>query len=142
MVRSESGELPMCRMALLAAPFVLVGFAAAFVHGPHRLMPDQSRQNGPDVGSESAPIGGARHQDELGTVSPLPDPSVTGSTKRAEGRPAVQPEILGRVFELYRKGDVSGGDRLSEGLRDPVERRLGAWAAVHFGPVGFDRIMT
>jgi soluble lytic murein transglycosylase len=27
-------------------------------------------------------------------------------------------------------------------LLDPVERRLGAWAAVYLGPVGFDRLMT
>jgi soluble lytic murein transglycosylase len=82
------------------------------------------------------------HEDELGAVGPPPDPSITGSTKGAQTLRALQPEVLARVFELYRKGDVSGGDRLSEGLLDPVERRLSAWAAVHFGPVGFDRIMA
>ena len=66
------------------------------------------------------------HEDAFGTAIPPLDPSVTGSTKRAEPLRALQPDILGRVFELYRKGDVSGGDRLSEGLQDPVERRLAA----------------
>jgi soluble lytic murein transglycosylase len=135
----------MCRMALLAAPLVLVGFAAGFVHGPHRLTSDQSRQNGLAVRSEpgrQVSMPEPSHEDAFGTAIPPLDPSVTGSTKRAEPLRALQPDILGRVFELYRKGDVSGGDRLSEGLQDPVERRLGAWAAVHFGPVGFDRIMA
>jgi peptidoglycan lytic transglycosylase len=132
----------MCRMALLAAPLVLVGFAAGFVHGHHRLTPDQSRQNGLILRSEPVQQVSTSHDDELGTVSRPPDPSITGSTKRAETLRALRPEILGRVFELYRKGDVSGGDRLREELLDPVERRLGAWAAVRFGPVGFDRIMA
>src|SRR5690349_13594423 len=138
MRRSTSGELPLRRMALLA-PLILVGFAAGFVRGPHRLTPDQSVRSEP-VREASMPK--PSHEDELGTVSRTPDPSFTGTTKRAEPLRALQPEILGRVFELYRKGDVSGGDRLREELLDPVERRLGAWAAVRFGPVGFDRIMA
>jgi len=128
------GELPLCRMALLAAPFALVGFAAGFVHGPHPLGRDQSRLTVRSEPVRHVSMQEPSHEDELGAVGPPPDPSITGSTK--------QPEILARVFELYRKGDVSGGDRLREGLVDPVERRLGAWAAVHFGPVGFDRIMA
>src|SRR6478735_9750774 len=145
MMRSGFGELPLCRLALLAAPLVLIGFAAGVVHGPYRLMPDQRRQNGLILRSEPVrhvSVPETSHEDELGAVGPPPDPSITGSTKRAETLRALQPEILGRVFELYRKGDVSGGDRLREELLDPVERRLGAWAAVRFGPVGFDRIMA
>ena len=65
-----------------------------------------------------------------------------GSSLRDETQPAVPSENLGRRIELYRKGDMASGDRLNEGLLDPVERRLAAWAAVHFGPVGFDRIMA
>ena len=125
----------MCRMALLAAPLVLVGFAAGFVHGHHRLTPDQSRQNGLILRSEPVQQVSTSHDDELGTVSRPPDPSITGSTKRAETLRALQPEILGRVFELYRKGDVSGGDRLREELLDPVERRLGACSSTHPHPV-------
>src|SRR4051794_21370166 len=145
MMRSGFGELPLCRMALLAGPLVLIGFAAGFVHGPHRLTPDQSRQNGLPVRSEpvrqvSRPE--PAQQDELGAVSSPPDRSVTGSTNRTELPRPLQPEILGRVFELYRKGDLAGGDRLREGLLDPVERRIAAWAGVHFGAVGFDRIMA
>jgi soluble lytic murein transglycosylase len=154
-------SLPMSRMALLAAPLVLVGFAAGVVHGPHRATPDPPRQNRLAVQTEpvrrlSTP--GPSREDEFKAQpliplepppseasvasSPLPGSSIVGSTERAETVPALPSENLGRSIELYRKGDVAGGDRLREGLLDPVERRLGAWAAVHFGPVGFDRIMA
>jgi soluble lytic murein transglycosylase len=144
-MRSELSELPLCRMAVIAGPLVLIGFAAGFVHGPHRLTPDQSRQNGLPVRSEPVrkvskpePI----HDGQLGAVSAPRDLSITGSTKPPEPVRPLQPEILGRVFELYRKGDLAGGDRLREGLLDPVERRIAAWAGVHFGAVGFERIMA
>src|SRR3954469_627628 len=45
MVRSELRDLP-DRRALLAAPLVLIGFAAGIVHGHHRLTLDQTHQNG------------------------------------------------------------------------------------------------
>jgi soluble lytic murein transglycosylase len=147
-------------MAVVAAPLVIGGFAAGLAYGPPT--PDRPRgQNGLAVQIEpvrrvSTPE--PSHEDEskaqplsplepppseagVATVSPPPGSSIVGSTERAETVPALSTE-LGRIIELYRKGDVAGGDRLKEGLQDPVERQLAAWAAVHFGPVGFDRIMA
>ena len=47
---------------------------------------------------------------------------------------------LGLALELYRKGDMTGGDRAKSELPDPLDRELSEWAAVHFGLVSFDRI--
>ena len=164
MVRSEFRDLPIYRRALFAAPLVLVGFGAVVVHGPHRLTLDQTDQNGLTVQSEAVRqvlIPEPSHEDVsksqpviplppepppsevgVGAVGPPPHVSIAGSSLPDETQRGVQSETLGRVFELYRKGDMASGDRLNEGLLDPVERRLAAWAAVHFGPVGFDRIMA
>jgi hypothetical protein len=144
MVR-EIRELPMCRMALLAAPLVLVGFAAGVVHGVHRNTPDHPRQNRLAVQTEPvrrlSPPEPSREDEskaqpliplepppgEAGLAnSPPPGSSIVGSTERAETVPALPSENLARSIELYRKGDVAGGDRLREGLLDPVERRLTA----------------
>src|SRR3954470_5014575 len=159
MARSEFSDL-LNRKALRAAPLVLVGFAGGVVHGHRPPTLDQTHQYGLAVQSESMPE--SMHEElskaqpvipllpehpppseaDVDAVGPPPDNSIAGSSPPDETLRAVQSEILGRVFELYRKGDVASGDRLRQGLLDPVERRLGAWAAVHFGPVGFDRIIA
>ncbi|HKG76138.1 MAG TPA: lytic transglycosylase domain-containing protein [Beijerinckiaceae bacterium] len=48
---------------------------------------------------------------------------------------------LRQAIELYRKGDLAGGDRAKAGLTDSAARTLSEWVAVRFGGfVGFDRI--
>src|SRR5215207_9499689 len=99
MVRSEFRELPMCRMALLAAPLVLVGFAAGSVHGPHRHTSDHPRQNGLAVQTEPVrrlspsepsqedeskaqpliPLEPPPTEAGVATVSPPPGSSIVGS---------------------------------------------------------------
>ena len=54
--------------------------------------------------------------------------------------PGTSDGALRRSIELFRKGDMAGGDREKVGLADPVERSLSEWVAVRFGWVGFDRI--
>src|SRR5215216_275000 len=128
MLRSER---PIRRIVLFAAPLVLVGFAAGVVYGPHRLPPGQPRQNGPAVRSEPArwvsppepsqedepsaqrlialPPESPPGEAGIGTVSPPPDNSIAGSTKRDDTLRDIQSETFRRVIELYRKGDVAGG---------------------------------
>src|SRR5829696_3054674 len=48
---------------------------------------------------------------------------------------------LRQAIELYRKGDLAGGDRAKAGLTNSAARTLSEWVAVRFGGVvGFDRI--
>ena len=64
--------------------------------------------------------------------------SAPAYTRRGAGGAHIN--AVGRVIELYRKGDTKGGDRLKNELSDSVERKLSEWIAIHFGVVGFDRI--
>ena len=57
-----------------------------------------------------------------------------------DAMPDASDDALRRSIELFRKGDMAGGDRVKAGLTDPVERSLSEWVAVRFGWVGFDRI--
>ena len=49
---------------------------------------------------------------------------------------------LRQAVELYRKGDIAGGDRVKAGFINPADRDLSEWVAVRFGSVGFDRIVA
>src|SRR5215207_8499135 len=78
------------------------------------------------LAAESAPAeAGVASAGATGPEAAPPNPAVTA---------------LGRAIELYRKGDMTGGDRVKSELPDPLDRELSEWAAVHFGSVGFDRI--
>jgi len=146
-------ELPMSRMALYAASLATLGFVAGAVVGPRRGAQDDprphrvadrfepirhARESAPPHESLAepqrvAPLAAEPRLAEAGVVSP-------GSTGREDPPPNLSFTALGRAIELYRKGDMTGGDRAKSELTDPVERRLSEWVAVHYGSVGFDRI--
>lgn len=49
---------------------------------------------------------------------------------------------LRQVIDLYRRGDVAGGDRLKAALNDPAARRLAEWVGLRTtSAFGFDRIL-
>jgi soluble lytic murein transglycosylase len=52
-------------------------------------------------------------------------------------------ESLRQAIELYRKGDVAGGDRARASLGETAPRALTEWLAIRFGgaAVGFNRIV-
>ena len=70
-------------------------------------------------------------------VPPVPDP----------GRPALGTEVDGPALrsavEAYRRGQVSEGDRLRDGLKDPAARALLDWVAIRAGAgIGFERTVS
>jgi peptidoglycan lytic transglycosylase len=116
----------------------------------------------PSRETAAAAADGAKTQPERLPADPSPalaeaerngDPAAAAPAEspRAEAAPpsdAPRPEVSGpdyaalrQAIELYRKGDLSGGDRAKASLTDPAERTLSEWVAVRFGGwVGFDRI--
>src|SRR5215203_3370285 len=138
-------------LASYAASFAVVGFIGGAVVGPQPGLQDELRA--PRVAGQSGPVRqvaddavsqGAEPQrlDPLGAEPPPVSAGVasagTTGPEAAPPNPAVT--ALGRAIELYRKGDMTGGDRVKSELPDPLDRELSEWAAVHFGSVGFDRI--
>ena len=93
-------------------------------------------------GAEPAVSGGGPPQDKA-EPEPIGAPSAEPPRPDALGvdaRPDASYDALRRAIELFRKGDMAGGDRVKAGLTDPVERSLSEWVAVRFGSVGFERI--
>src|SRR3954453_520082 len=71
---------------------------------------------------------------------PRTEASISADAPRADA-PGVDSSGLRQAIELYRKGDLAGGDRAKAGLTDSAARILSEWVAVRFGGwVGFDRI--
>src|SRR5215204_3845257 len=137
--------------AIYAVPFAVIGFIGGAVVGPHPGPQDEPRVR--RVAGQAEPIRQAEENavsqeaepqrvDRL-AAEPLPVEAGVFSGG-APGSEAVPPNLantaLGRAIELYRKGDMTGGDRVKSELLDPRDRGLSEWAAVHFGSVGFDRI--
>jgi soluble lytic murein transglycosylase len=57
--------------------------------------------------------------------------------------PPAHPDLAAvrQAIELYRKGDLAGGDKLKAAMSDAGARALVEWTAIRAGvPVGFDRI--
>ena len=135
-------------LAIYAASFAVVGFIGGALVGPRPGPPDELRPHG--VGGQSEPIRQVAEDALAQEAEPHPlaaesaprEPGVAGAgatgPEAAPPNPAVT--ALGRAIELYRKGDMTGGDRVKSELPDPLDRELSEWAAVHFGSVGFDRI--
>jgi len=144
----------MRRLATYTALTAVVGFAAGVVLGLHRGAPIEPLFNHePSRALLPSQIGeNARHE----VIDVEPDRGLAPSSQvQSEETVVISPGLmreevgaefsstrLGRVIELYRRGDTKGGDRLKNELSDPVERKLSEWIAVHLGVVGFDRIAT
>ena len=137
--------------AIYAVPFVVIGFIGGAVIGPHPGPQDEPRV--PPVADQAEPIRQAdenavsqeaepQRLDPLGAEPPPVSAGVAsaGTTGPEASPPNPAVTALGRAIELYRKGDMTGGDRVKSELLDPRDRGLSEWAAVHFGSVGFDRI--
>src|SRR3954471_20131872 len=80
-------------------------------------------------------------------VTPEPADAPSGALPRPEplgvdAMPETSAGALRRSIELFRKGDMAGGDREKALVTDPVQRSLSEWAAVRFGWVGFERIVA
>jgi soluble lytic murein transglycosylase len=58
-------------------------------------------------------------------------------------RPGLNLDTLRDAVELYRKGDLAGGERARAGLDDPASQALTEWLAIRHGgaAVGFNRLM-
>jgi soluble lytic murein transglycosylase len=69
-------------------------------------------------------------------------PSAQAAQADAAAPKDVSLETLRQAIELYRKGDVAGGDRARAGLGESAPRALTDWLAIRFGgaAVGFNRI--
>ena len=63
--------------------------------------------------------------------------------RAAAAEPGVDLDGLRQTIELYRRGDLAGGDRARANLTDPASRTLSEWVAVRYGgPVGSERILA
>jgi soluble lytic murein transglycosylase len=149
-MRFMTRELPMSRLAMYAASLATIGFIGGAVVGSHPGPEEESRAH--RVAGQSEPIrqteeNAVSQEAELQRMDPLAAesaPAEAGVTSAgATGPQAAPPKAvtgLGLALELYRKGDMTGGDRAKSELPDPLDRELSEWAAVHFGLVSFDRI--
>src|SRR5918998_558045 len=74
----------------------------------------------------------------LGTPAASALPSADATRK-----PGISMETLRQAIELYRKGDLTGGDRARSSIGEPAPRALTEWLAIRFGgaAVGFNRIV-
>ena len=137
--------------AIYAVPFAVIGFIGGAVVGPHPGPQDEPRVR--RVAGQAEPIRQAEEnavpqEAEPQRVDRLPAEPIpveagvfSAGTPGPEAAPPNLPgTALGHAIELYRKGDMTGGDRVKSELLDPRDRGLSEWAAVHFGSVGFDRI--
>jgi soluble lytic murein transglycosylase len=131
------------RITMCAASLAVIGFVGGALVGPHRRAQDhqrwdaapaepsqQSREDGLPQEAKAEP-------ERVGApAAEPPRPDALG----VDARPDASYDALRRAIELFRKGDMAGGDRAKAGLTDPVERSLSEWVAVRFGWVGFERI--
>ncbi len=150
-MRFMTRELPMSRLAMYAASLAIIGFIGGAVVGSHPGPEEESRAH--RVAGQSEPIrqseeNAVSQEAEPQRVDPLAAetaPEEAGvASAGATGPQAAPPNPavtgLGLALDLYRKGDMTGGDRAKSELPDPLDRELSEWAAVHFGLVSFDRI--
>jgi soluble lytic murein transglycosylase len=76
------------------------------------------------------------------TTSGLPTASSTPPAEPTR-KPSFSIETLRETIDLYRKGDLAGGDRARSRIGEPGPRALTEWLAIRFGgaAVGFNRIV-
>jgi soluble lytic murein transglycosylase len=59
------------------------------------------------------------------------------------GKVTIDVAAVRQAIELYRKGDVAGGDQIKATLTDPAPRALVEWVAIRSGnPLGFERMAS
>ena len=129
------------RTAIIAAALAAAGFVGGTVfrddpnaqYNTRRdaaaLEPSQpDRQDAPPEDSTAEP-----ERDRASEWPPHAPATVTASPTEPAN------SALRQTIELYRNGDVAGGDRVKSGL-DSMDRSLSEWVAVRFGSVGFERI--
>ena len=75
---------------------------------------------------------------ELSSGGPADD-----AVAATDGKPGLDLKVLREAIDLYRKGDLAGGDRVRAGLADPPSVALTEWLAIRHGgaAVGFNRLM-
>ncbi len=82
---------------------------------------------------------------------PAPDAAINPSAPVPSvpdpGRPVLGTEVDGPALrgavEAYRRGQVSEGDRIRDGIKDPAARALLDWAAIRAGAgIGFERTVA
>ncbi len=82
---------------------------------------------------------------------PLPDAAVAPAAPVPDVPDIARPKISGETdltllrgaIDLYRKGKVADGDRMSEGFSDPAVRALLQWVAIRAGAgIGFERTVA
>ena len=131
------------RIAMCAASLAVIGFVGGALVGHHRRAQDHQRWDAaPAEPSQQSREDGLPQEpkaepERVGApVAEPPGPDALGG----DALPDASYDALRRAIELFRKGDMAGGDRAKAGLTDPVERSLSEWVAVRFGWVGFERI--
>jgi soluble lytic murein transglycosylase len=66
---------------------------------------------------------------------------LVGPRETVASAPTLNLTALKQAIDLYRRGDVAGGDRLRSELKDPAARALMEWVAIRSnGTLGFERI--
>jgi soluble lytic murein transglycosylase len=106
----------------------LVSAATESAHELTAQGPVQKADTGPEVANEPF--------DEAAPHAPAETPGVPAGSVE----PAPASDALRRAIELYRRGDMSAGDRAKADLLDPMDRKIAEWVAARFGPRGWDRI--
>ena len=67
---------------------------------------------------------------------------LAGPRETAVAPSPVNLAVLKQAIDLYRRGDIAGGDRVRGDMKDPASRALTEWVAIRSGgAMGFDRIV-
>jgi soluble lytic murein transglycosylase len=96
--------------------------------------------DGGDAASPTGPTAAASINDMVPLPAPIDDIPEIAPPKKPS---SVGLASLRQAIELYRKGDLSGGDQARGSLSDGASRTLTEWLAVRYGgaAVGFNRVV-
>src|SRR5687767_13623067 len=67
------------------------------------------------------------------TADTSPAPAPASEDYAPEAKPSVNLTALREAIDLYRKGDLAGGDRARAALDDAPSRALAEWLAIRHG---------
>src|SRR3954470_3065371 len=131
------------RITMCAASLAVIGFVGGALVGHHRRAQDHQRWDAAPAEPSQQPREDGVPQESKAEPERVGAPAAEPPRPDAlavDARPDASYDAVRRVIELFRKGDMAGGDRAKGELTDPVERSLSEWVAVRFGWVGFERI--
>src|SRR3954453_4587313 len=131
------------RMTMCAASLAVIGFVGGALVGHHRRAQDHQRWDAAPAEPSQQPREDGFPQESKAEPERVGAPAAEPPRPDAlavDAGPDASYDAVRRVIELFRKGDMAGGDRAKGELTDPVERSLSEWVAVRFGWVGFERI--